>query len=438
MAAARLRDFAAGRAEQALGCFGRGEWAAGLAKARAALELLERQEEALPPCLAPALGGACLALAAQGEHGGALALWCRYAEVIADERLKEQLLQFWHQDCNAPRPGDLVQLSGSGGAQLVCEAASPLPAPGEELDAGEEDMTLLTARLSAEQRRHWGELVEERPGLFGQRMRSDNEARWRRLFGAAARRGGAGVGAGACAAEEDAGLPLEQTFVATLHGLVAELLPGARALTVDLLGCRPALELESPDAALVALMQALPAGLEQLTVRMCGPEVNSDDCLRSHDIGGGRRLHLELRRGLYHDAWPEADADLVVAMNAGVGVPQYATMWGPTLDLLARRPRRGLLALTSYTSGELLREESLLRARWAEVVALADAPCLAQALAPLVAAGPPPWTLPRAAAAARASDGRALALRRGDAVLPGGEALRCSGSRMPEAPGRKL
>merc|ERR1719456_81161 len=106
---------------------------------------------------------------------------------------------------------------------------------------------------------------------------------------------------------------------------------------------------------------------------MCGPEVGCPDT-NSQEVQGERKLCLEIRHGLYHDVYPAADADLVVAMNAGVGVPQYTAMWGPTLDLLAGRSQRGLFAITSYTAGELLREERMLRSRWAQKVSLSDAP----------------------------------------------------------------
>ncbi|CAE7734301.1 1a, partial [Symbiodinium sp. CCMP2456] len=94
---------------------------------------------------------------------------------------------------------------------------------------------------------------------------------------------------------------------------------------------------------------------------MCGPEVPQDYQL-TRDVEG-RDLVLEVRKGLYHDLYPESQADLVIAMNAGMGVPQYAKMWGPTLNTLSQR-RGGLLAVTSYSPGELVREEKLLRRLW--------------------------------------------------------------------------
>lgn len=204
-------------------------------------------------------------------------------------------------------------------------------------------------------------------------MRSDNEARWQRLFGAAARssRSANGVGMGATQAAEDLGLPLEQSFAATLHGFIDDYLAqgdgNTESLTVDVLGCRPALELDDQEKVLMALLNVLPLRLQHLTVRMCGPEVGCSSTSSTHQVGD-RTLLLEVRPGLYHDAIPEDDADLVVAMNAGIGVPQYAALWGPTLDMLARRPKRVLFALTSYTAGELLREERLLRQRWGETL----------------------------------------------------------------------
>merc|ERR1740121_160138 len=130
---------------------------------------------------------------------------------------------------------------------------------------------------------------------------------------------------------------------------------------------------------------------------MCGPEVGREAAASSHQLedGSGRELRVEIRPGLYHDAFPAADADLVVAMNAGIGVPQYVSMWGPTLDLLRRRPQRGLFAITSYTPGELVREERLLRLRWSRKVALQEAPELSELLRDVASVEEPPWTLPR-------------------------------------------
>merc|ERR1712179_199533 len=82
---------------------------------------------------------------------------------------------------------------------------------GEEVEVLETDIVLLTLRLSSEQRGHWNDLRDEKPELFGQRMKSDNEARWQRLFGAAARKKASGCAA-ASGAAEDLGLPLEQSF----------------------------------------------------------------------------------------------------------------------------------------------------------------------------------------------------------------------------------
>lgn len=468
-AAEKRRAFALKKAAEAVACFGEGDWSAGLPKARATLQLLEMLGGAADmPAAEMALlyGGMCLGLAACNRIGEALELYAAHAAEVADESIKERLLHCWVQEANAPMPGDLVQLSGCGGAQLVglvlaptlqggwrvqvrsaaTEAAAPdgpgeAPAPrleaneqvGVELDVAESDLTLLTLRLSEEQRRSWRNLLEERPRLFGQRMRADNEARWQRLFGAAARSAAStavgGVGAGACGAEADLGLPLEQSFVATLHGLIGECLQRlggsgeTQALTVDLLGCRPALELsEEPSKILPALLEVSPSSLRRLTVRMCGPEVGREAAATSQQLedGSGRELRVEIRPGLYHDAFPAADADLVVAMNAGVGVPQYAAMWGPTLDLLSRRPRRGLFAITSYTPGELVREERLLRLRWSRKLALAEAPELAEVLHEVAAFEEPPWTLPRDVSVQRG--GAQLTLQRGDVLVPGGPA----------------
>lgn len=174
---------------------------------------------------------------------------------------------------------------------------------------------------------------------------------------------------------------------------------------------------------LPAVLEALPARLRRLTVRMCGPEIGREASTASKELqdGRGRRLlEVQIRTGLYHEAFPAGDADLVVAMNAGVGVPQYKALWGPTLDLLARRPRRGLFAITSYTPGELVREERLLRLRWGWQLALAEVAELAEVLQDL-AAEEPPWTLPRGVEV-RCERGGPRMLRRGDLVVPGGPA----------------
>jgi len=285
-------------------------------------------------------------------------------------------------------------------------------------------MTLLSLRLSEEQRTHWRDLRNEKPELFGKRMKSDNEARWQRLFGAAARKenagGVSGVGAGANAAAQDLGLPLEQSFVATLYGLIVDCLERVgdkEELTVDVLGARPALELDDATTALAALLESLPTSLQRLTVRMCGPEVGCEDSVSSQELQGGRNLGLEVRHGLYHDVFPAADADLVVAMNAGIGVPQYASMWGPTLELLANRPCRGLFAITSYTAGELLREERMLRSRLASKFPLRD--CLEVAEILNGRRTPQdPCTLSSAAKVWDVSRGVEVSFQRGDVVEP--------------------
>jgi len=450
MATDKRRIFALKKADQAIDCFSDGEWSAGLAKARAALELLDGSKGLQPEDTSVLCGGVCLALAASNRIGEALEFFCEHAVEIADEQIKDQLLNFWKMEANSFMPGDVVQL----GAQLVGVVTSPTLAigrwlvrvtgtasdasaavgpgevviavpevahkAGEELEVDESDMTLLSLKLSNEQRTHWRDLRNEKQELFGKRMKSDNEARWQRLFGAAARQNskGAGVGAGANAAAEDLGLPLEQSFAATLYGLIMDYLErtASRAdLTVDILGCRPALELDDPHAVLLALMEALPASLLRLNVRMCGPEVGCKDSTSSQELQGSRIVSFEIRHGLYHDVLPTADADIVVAMNAGVGAPQYASMWGPTLDLLANRSHRGLFAITSYTAGELLLEERMLRSRWAETIPLTDAPDLAEVLG-----GQPETfksvTLISAARAWNAARGEAIEFQRGDVV----------------------
>ena len=287
------------------------------------------------------------------------------AQLVADDGVKDQLLADWLSAVNAPALGDTVQLpatlNGGGGArrQLVgvvveptqpdtgtaeCsgqarrwrvrvrgevairleagedEAAFPEPeAPeaaglaepgegqgeGEVVEVAEDELTLLTLRVSTEQRERWKELMEEQPGLFGRRMRPENEARWQRLFGGcAAQKGGPQAGGN----EAELGLPLEQSFVATLYGVLAELLrleeegaegcvAGGTHLTVHLLGCRPALELADPDAQLPALLAALPAArVQRLRLCMCGPEVGEEVALKTWEGPGSRRVELQASR----------------------------------------------------------------------------------------------------------------------------------------------
>merc|ERR1712079_927636 len=135
-------------------------------------------------------------------------------------------------------------------------------------------------------------------------------------------------------------------------------------------------ELEDPEKTLCALMESLPSSLKSLTVRMCGPEVGCDAYITSKELEDGRTLRQDVRPGLYHEVCADEHADLVVAMNAGIGVPQYARMWFPTLELLSKRPQRLLFAITSYTSGELLREERMLRERWSDTYTLEKFPAL--------------------------------------------------------------
>lgn len=468
MAADKRRAFALKKADQAVADFGQAAWASGLPKSRAALELLEGAKGLTPRDTSLLCGGVCVALAACNRVGEALRFFGDHSTEIGDEFVKDRLLEFWMSDANAPVPGDLVQLSGSDGAHLVGTVLRPTPSGfsvrvlgtaadvsaadgpvpealakmmatsdgqvGEELEVAESDVTVLTLRLSEEQRCHWRSLREERPELFGERMKSDNEARWQRLFGAAARSqssAGAGVAggcAGAAGAAEDLGLPLEQSFVATLYGLITDCLerigdPERGELVVDLLGARPALELDDPEPVLKALLRALPQSLRRLTVRMCGPEVGCEAYARTLEAEPGRSVELDVRPGLYHRVVESADAELVVAMNAGIGVPQYTGMWGPTLDALASRPRRTLFAVTSYSPGEVVREERLLRQRWA-CGPLSLGPDNAE-LAEALSASAPPWTLDRELRA-RTAGGEVL-LRRGDLVLPAG--------RAPQAPG---
>eukprot|EP00930_Biecheleria_cincta_P058795 TRINITY_DN44598_c0_g1_i1.p1 TRINITY_DN44598_c0_g1~~TRINITY_DN44598_c0_g1_i1.p1 ORF type:complete len:519 (+),score=120.51 TRINITY_DN44598_c0_g1_i1:56-1558(+) len=461
-AAEKRRLFALKKADQALSSFEDGKWNTGLAKARAALDLLDGVAGVESESISLVCGGVCLALAATACICEALEFYSSHAAEIADPLLKDQLLQLWVADANALTIGDLVQLSGAGGAQLVgvvlkpcsnigkwlvrvtgcASEASAAAGPGEmvlegpkateaagdEIEVDESNMTLLTLRLSEEQRQQWRDLVQQKPVLFGQRMSSDNEARWQRLFGAAARSqcagGAAGVGAGACAASADLGLPLEQSFAATLHGLILEWLACFETshqtdVSLDLLGCRPALELESPEAVLQQLLEALPDTIRQLKVRMCGPEVGCDQRSSSQELNDGRTVSLQINSGLYHEVFPDAEADLVVAMNAGIGVPQYTGLWGPTLDLLKHRKRPGIFAVTSYTPGELLREVRLLQERWADSVSLEDLP--AELQAEFGGSGPASLTLAHEICAPTTSDySSQLKLERGDVIKSSG------------------
>eukprot|EP00929_Paragymnodinium_shiwhaense_P039311 TRINITY_DN20669_c0_g1_i7.p1 TRINITY_DN20669_c0_g1~~TRINITY_DN20669_c0_g1_i7.p1 ORF type:complete len:239 (-),score=36.28 TRINITY_DN20669_c0_g1_i7:14-730(-) len=131
--------------------------------------------------------------------------------------------------------------------------------------------------------------------------------------------------------------------------------------------------------------------LKRLHVRMCGPEVESEAWSCELTLPDGRPLRMELRPGLYHDAFPAGGADIIVAMNAGIGVPQYRAEWAPTLDLFGRMPQRFLLAVTTYSPGELLREEQLLRRRYGTLLKVRSATALAELLDAV--GGKPPWTI---------------------------------------------
>mmetsp|Transcript_96338 Transcript_96338/g.299482 ORF Transcript_96338/g.299482 Transcript_96338/m.299482 type:complete len:570 (+) Transcript_96338:3-1712(+) len=463
----RLAAFAERKAEEALALFKRGAYSEGLPRAQAALDLLARAGATCHAIVSPLCRGACDALASEGRFCEALQLFFDHATTVADEHVKNQLLNAWMQAVNSPVPGDLVQLSsraatsitgcrqqlvgtvvsaGSTATQwrvrlhetaVLCRPLLPsLPsaslAPSQcvaeelqEVDVDAAEVTLLTLRVTEEQRERWLQLVESCPGLFGKRMAPENEARWKRLFGACAARHGGAIGVSAASSSADEGLPLEQSFVATLHGVLVDFLrwskaqraassEGARSLVVDVLGCRPALELADPEAQLSAVLAcSFPAGgIRSLTVRMCGPEAGGEPWSTESMVGDGRRLRLDVRPGLYHDVFPEGGADIVVAMNAGIGVPQYKVQWAPTLDLLGTQPRQFLLAVTTYSPGELLREEQLLRRWWAEIINLET--CEQLAVLNSVLSGPPPWTL---AHDVHIPDGVA-SLRRGDGIEP--------------------
>jgi len=144
---------------------------------------------------------------------------------------------------------------------------------------------------------------------------------------------------------------------------------------------------------------------------MCGPEVSGED--RKYQVDSdGRRLRVTIRRGLYHDVFPNTSPDLVVAMNAGLGVTTYAADWRPTLDLLARRPRRALFASTSYTALEIAQEDQLLQRHWAEPLEIEDSEQLVQLQVALGVEGQPPWTAKRCATVPGFGD-----IQRGDVVL---------------------
>eukprot|EP00928_Gymnodinium_smaydae_P002592 TRINITY_DN10930_c0_g2_i1.p1 TRINITY_DN10930_c0_g2~~TRINITY_DN10930_c0_g2_i1.p1 ORF type:complete len:576 (+),score=128.06 TRINITY_DN10930_c0_g2_i1:78-1805(+) len=479
MAAEKLLAFARRKRDEALSCFEKRSWSAGLPRARAALDLLARSGGSDPELARALCRGIVEALAAEGRSCEALEFYHARASDIADESLRERVLRSWLEAANAPAPGDLVQLpspeteAASGHRQqlvgVVVAAADDAAAgdnataavaadAGAEADAeveveqrrparwrvrlrgvaaagdtdqvgdgglpaeanasqsstaepenGEDrevivdasDLTLLALRLSEEQRERWRQLQSTRPSLFGERMRPENEARWQKLFGGyAARSQGAGCD-GAAAGAGDLGLPLEQSFSATLHGVIEDwlrlgTLPGVDGtLRVDLLGCRPALELADPERDLLRVLQSASeissGSIRSLIVRMCGPEIGIEPLKCVRETPDGLHLSIQVENGLYHEAFPNCGADIIFAMNAGIGVPQYKASWAPTLDLIAQQLDPVLVAITTYSPGELLREEQLLRRRWAETLSLRPSD-VAKLLD--VVQGPPPWCLP--------------------------------------------
>eukprot|EP00434_Breviolum_minutum_P037562 symbB.v1.2.033312.t1/scaffold4120.1/size95231/2 len=231
-------------------------------------------------------GGLCLAFAAVGCFCEALQFYCQHSRFIADVLLKEALLRAWLRDASTPLPGDLVQLGGeelgialqraedfgcwqvriSGTAiNSVDDKAVIAEIESHEIrNVHEADMTLLSLRLSDEQRERWRSMMDMEPSFLEDRMSSGNEARWRRLFSAARRLEGSTGG------DEDYGLPLEQTFMATLYGMILDHQScyGEQAeFWIDVLGCRSALELaEEPLGRLKRLMKVLPR-CQRLVVR---------------------------------------------------------------------------------------------------------------------------------------------------------------------------
>ncbi|CAE7199440.1 TTC28 [Symbiodinium natans] len=320
--------FSALRRRQAIKCFSSGHWGTGQAKAKAAVQLMEGMQEACVPDLdlALLLGGLCLAQAASGCWAEALSLCCKRSADIADEILKDRLLHGWLEEANAFTPGDVVQFTGAHCAQLTglvmgpsaefgswhvrvtgpateaaaapgpLEAATPMPkaveVAGEVLEVRESEATLLTLRLSDEQQLRWKELEGEVPELFQKRMNSGNEVvlhaekmdyQLQRTQQAALHAEKTDVA--------DSGLPLEQTFAATLYDCILEHHQscGTQAeMVVDVLGCRPALELDDPVRALTAMIKAsrvsaISASSEQATLCLktlivrCLAEVESGD-----------------------------------------------------------------------------------------------------------------------------------------------------------------
>lgn len=491
----KIIAFARRKGDEALARFDRGEWAEGIPRARAALDLFARVGSISHLDAAPLYRGICNALVAQRRFCEAHEVYCEHAMEVGDDTVKGELLQTWLAHTNLPTIGDLVQLSSkssmavSGHGQLLVgvvvafpgshvepesdasvgadatdiparcrvrlqgvagEGDSDMPALSntafsllQESQAGScaaqhqlreeeivevdtSDLTLLSLRLTEEQRERWVQLRESRRELFGERMKVENEKRWQKLFGGCAARHNGVIGADAAAGAADLGLPLEQSFVATLHSMISDWLKllakqkvepihGAETcdLVVDLLGCRPALELADPVTQISRVLLTFSASIiRSLTVRMCGPDVDSMPWTRDIEVADGQQLLLELRPGLYHDAFPEGGADIVIAMNSGIGVPQYKAQWSPTLDLFARYPHRFLLAVTTYSPGELLQEEQLLRRRYAEQLEIETAEQLDALVSNLV--GPPPWTLPHDVHIPCTE----TILRRGDVVEP--------------------
>lgn len=446
MAAQKLEAFARKKAAQALKLFQQEDaesWADGICVAQAALDFFRRGIKDADPQRAQCIGELCrglsAALASSGRYGAALNVFRHNAGEMADEQLRNELLNQWLAAANSPQVGDVVQVcrSASGAGEhfghLVATVVA-LPSPGEATwtlqvrgpaspqnqdisgkprgevpDEGNEaecseknnivvsveaaQVTLLSLRLMEEQREFWRDLRDDCPRLFGDELKTRNKVNWQRLFGAAALAMQTGP---RIAAEADAALPLAHSFSATLLVLLREYVElsevsAAGVVEVELLGCRDVLELSNPEEQLSSVLHCAPKQIKVLHVRMCGPEIKGEGFDKEVDVGD-RRLLLTVRPGLYHDVFLETLPDVVIAMNPGFGVVTYAADWRPTLDLLAHRPKRTLFASTSYTPLEMMQEYLLLQRHWAEPMEVFEQWQLSQ-LTEALRGNTSPWTV---------------------------------------------
>lgn len=438
MAAKKLEAFARKKAAVALKLLQQEDeesLAEGICVAQAALDFFKRGENDGSHERAECMGDLCRslgsALATSGQYVAALSLFKHHAAEMADEQLRNELLDRWMAAANSPQVGDAVQVSKSAlGADeqhshLVATVVA-LPPPGESKwtlqvrspaspqaqgEAGDEadnadknnivvsmeaaQVTLLSLRLMEEQREFWRDLREECPRLFGDELKTRNKVNWQRLFGAAALALQTGP---RIAAEADAALPLAHSFSATLLFLLREYVELSEVrkdgvVEVELLGCRDVLELSNPVDQLSSLLHCAPKEIMELQVRMCGPEIKGDGFDKEVDVGD-RKLRLTVRPGLYHDVFLDTSPDVVVAMNPGFGVATYAADWRPTLDLLAHRTKRALFASTSYTPLEMMQEYLLLQRHWAEPIEVDEQWQLSQ-LSEVLRGDSSPWTVKR-------------------------------------------